>query len=109
MKNKIIIFIAIALIPAFVQAATVSLPNPLSVDSVPEFISNMIRGLLGVVGAIALFFLILGGFQWMTSQGNADKIQKGKDSMVWSIFGLVMVFVSYILINLVFQILGGGT
>jgi len=107
-KNKIIVFLTILLTPAFSKAA-VFLPNPISAESFAELIGNMIRGLLGIVGALALFYLVLGGITWMTSQGNADKVDKGKQTIVWAIFGLIMVFISYVLVNLVFQVLEGRT
>lgn len=103
--KKIIVIILLAL-PILAQA--VALPNPLgNIDSIPELANNMIRGLLGVSGAIALFFLVWGGIVWMTSSGNTDRIRKGKDTIVWAIFGLVMIFISYAIIRLLLTILQG--
>ncbi len=88
------------------------LPNPLGskenpIDSIPELANNMIKGLLGVSGAIALFFLVWGGIVWMSSSGNTERIRKGRDTIVWAIFGLTMIFASYIIIRLLLTILQG--
>ncbi|MBU1202588.1 pilin [Patescibacteria group bacterium] len=105
--KKIVLF-SLLLLPLSAKAA-VEVPNPLSADSIPELAGQMIRGLLGISGALALFFLVWGGILWMTSSGNSERVKKGKDSIVWAILGLVVIFLSYIVINFVFDILRGTT
>jgi len=103
MKNKkTFIILSIALTPLLVNASVVSLPKPLSADSIPDLAANMINGILGITGAIALFYFVWGGLTWMTSGGNAEKIKKGKDTIVWAIFGLAAIFGSYVVLNFVF-------
>jgi len=38
---------------------------------------------------------IWGGFQLLFSGGNPEKIQKGKDTLVWATLGLVIIFGSW--------------
>ena len=52
--------------------------------------------------------IVIGGVQWMTSGGNADRIRRGKDTLIWSIFGLLAIFVSYALIKFIFDALSGS-
>ncbi len=101
MKNKLIFSIVCLFLPLASKAA-VSLENPLEADSVPELVSNVIRGLLGIVGAIALFYLIWGGIVWLTSGGSAERVKKGKDTIVWAIYGLLIIFFSYVIVNYLF-------
>jgi type IV secretory pathway VirB2 component (pilin) len=82
------------------------LENPLGVDNIPDLIGKIIQGVLGVVGSMALLMFIFGGITWMTSGGNEEKIKKGKQIIVWAIFGIVIIFTSYSILNLVFEILG---
>lgn len=103
---KKIIYSLILLWPASVWA--VSLENPLQASSIPLLIGNVIKGILGVVGALALFFLVWGGMMWMTSTGNSQRIQKGKETIVWAIMGLVAIFVSYAVLRLVLSTLGAN-
>lgn len=97
---KKILFIIFLAAPQISHAA-IPLPNPVKAGSIPELIGYMIQGVLGVVGALALFYLVWGGIFWMTSGGNSDKVKKGKDAIVWSIFGLAIIFFSYALVNFV--------
>ena len=102
--KKIIVSILL-LLPSTAKA--VDLPNPLKADSVPELVGQVIKGLLGVTGSIALFMFVWGGITWMISQGHAEKLKKGKDTILWAVFGLIIIFMSYIVINFVFTVFGG--
>jgi len=105
-KIKGIIYLALLflLMPVtHVGQAAVTLGNPLPVNSLPELINNVIKGLLGIVGAVSLLMVVIGGIQWMTSGGNSERVKRGKDTLVWAILGLVVVFLSYAIINFVFQ------
>jgi hypothetical protein len=92
------------------QVKALSLPNPLGeVNSLQDVVLNIINFILGIVGLIALIELILGGFTILTSGGNPEKVKKGKDTIVWSIIGLAIIFGSYMLLQQVFDILQKST
>lgn len=80
--------------------------NPTGVTKVPVLIANIIKTILGVIGAVALFMFFWGGFGWLTSGGNPDKIKAGRDTLVWATIGLLVIFTSYTLVDVVFQALG---
>lgn len=103
---KKIILSILLLAPSAVEAASIALPNPLRAQSIPELSGQMIRGLLGISGAIALFMMVWGGIVWMTSNGSAERVKKGKDTILWTILGLVIIFLSYVVINFVFTLIG---
>lgn len=78
----------------------VKLDNPLGSVTTPQIlIGKIINSVLGVVGSLALLMFIFGGLTWMTSGGSADKVKKGKDIIVWSAIGLVVIFASYGLVR----------
>ena len=101
-RQKIITSLLVWLLPLLTRAQ-VDLPNPLPSRDIPTLISYAIRGLLGISGAIALLMLVWGGITWMTSAGNAERIKKGRDTIVWAIFGLLAIFFSYAIINFLFE------
>lgn len=84
---------------------TVCLVNPLKTASIPELVKNVISTAVGVVGALALLIFVYGGFLWLTSGGEAAKIQSGKDAMKWAAVGLAVVFSSYALVSFVLSTL----
>ena len=115
MKKPMIKFFAIFILVflflfnvSFVLAA--ELPNPLGGIKDPrEVIGNVIRAIFGIVGSLALAIFIYGGFMWVTSAGNEEKVKKGKDMIMWAAFGLAVIFVSYALVTFVINaVVGGG-
>lgn len=67
----------------------------LSSGNLIDTISSIIRVALGFLGIIAVVIILLGGFKWMTSGGNEDKVKKAKGLIFQGIIGLVIVLSSY--------------
>jgi len=61
---------------------------------------------LGLTGVLALIAFIYGGGLWLISAGNEDLIKKGRTSMLWAVIGIAVVFSSYAVLTLIFEILG---
>ena len=69
-------------------------------------INLIINTILGLVGTVALLFLIIGGYQYITSAGNPDQLQKAKTTLLYSIIGLAIAILAFIIINAVLSSLG---
>jgi hypothetical protein len=61
---------------------------------------------IGGAGAIALLMFIYAGFLMMTAQGNTEKMTQGRKTMVWAVFGLLGVFLSYAAVAAALKALG---
>ena len=92
------------IIPSYESA---ELDNPLAGNetSIPNLIARVIKIILGLVGIVSLVMFIYAGFLWLTAQGSMEKVKKGKDVMLYSVIGIVIVFSSYIVLNYLFGIL----
>lgn len=55
--------------------------------------------LIGAIGALALVYFVWGGVQWLTSYGNQQKIQKGREIMLQTVVALIVAFSSYLLVT----------
>lgn len=62
---------------------------------------NIIEILLHLVGYITIFFIILGGFKYMTAAGSADGMAKAKTTIMNAVIGLVLSIVSIAIVNVV--------
>ncbi len=80
---------AVELLPACVKTGSCSVNEMFSVAG------NAAKILLGMVGSVTLLIFIYGGFVWLTSGGNPDKIKKGKEILVQTTIGLLIVFGAY--------------
>jgi len=115
-NNKKLIFILILvaiggflLLSPALAAPTKALDNPLGTTDINALIGRVIKGVLGIVGSLALLMIIYGGFTMLTSGGAEQKINKAKGIIVWAIIGLVVIFLSYAILNAVLGVLTTGT
>ena len=69
--------------------------------SVNQLIRTVINWMLGVAFGIAVLFLIIGGFWYITSAGNEETAEKGKGTAVNAIIGIVIIILSYVIVNVV--------
>lgn len=90
------------LLTNFVQAIP-ALKNPLGTTDISKIAGKIIETILGIVGILALVMFIYGGILWMTSGGSAEKIKKGKDTIVWAIFGIAFIFLSYAILDFILK------
>ena len=69
--------------------------------SVNDLIKTVINWLLGIAFGIAVLFLIIGGFWYITSGGNEETAEKGKNTAINAIIGIVIIILSYVIVNVV--------
>lgn len=70
-------------------------------------IKNLLNTTFGVVGVIAVVMMIIGGFYYMTSQGSPERVQKGKNTILYGIVGLIIVLSAFAIVNFVLSSLLG--
>ena len=95
------------LVPADDRAG---IPNPFLDEgaSVYTVVRASINAAYAVASIVALIYLILGGYQYITSQGNPDMAAQAKSTLVNSIVGLVIILCSYLIIHFVLVRIGAG-
>ena len=84
----------------------VQLEKPIQDTDLIVIIGLIIQAILGVTGSLSLLMFVYGGFLWMTSAGNKNRVQKGKEVLIWATIGLTVIFSSYAMIKLIFHGLG---
>jgi hypothetical protein len=59
---------------------------------------DRIKGMLQTLGFIvAIIFVILGGYKFMTAGGSAEAIETGKKHIMWALVGLVIILLAEVL------------
>lgn len=70
-------------------------------------LASTVLGFLTLVAGLAfLLYFVLGGLQWLTSSGDASKVESAKNQMVGAAIGLVVVIAAYAIAGLVGMIFG---
>jgi hypothetical protein len=83
------------------------LRNPLGTTDVRVVLGRVVNAFLGISGSVALLMFVFGGFTWITSGGSPERIQKGKNAMIWAVIGIAFIFASYAVLNFVFRAISG--
>ena len=102
-------YISVVSLLAFPVSVSAALPPPPDVglpgnsnDNVSDVITSFITNiLLPLAGLIAVFFLIIGGYQYMTSAGNEELAERGKRTLQNAIIGLVIIILSYAIVTVI--------
>lgn len=71
-----------------------------------RIVLNLIEIALFLVGYIAVFFILFGGFQFLTGGDNPSKVEKARKTILNAVVGLVISFAAVVVTNLIFGILG---
>lgn len=89
-----------------------SIQGPLdsSVDSLGEIITKGLGFIMPMAGIVLLFVLISGGYDYMLSQGNADKMKSAQAKITSGVIGFILLIASFLITRLIAFIfgLGGG-
>ena len=59
---------------------------------------------LAVVGYIAFFFILFGGFQFLTGGSNPGQIEKARKTILNAVIGLIISLSAVALVNLIFGV-----
>jgi hypothetical protein len=81
--------------------------GPIDVGSPEDFVESILTLAIGIGGGIATLLIIFGGLQVLTSGGNPEKVQSGKEMITSAISGLLLIVFAVFILRLIgFEILG---
>jgi hypothetical protein len=74
--------------------------------NIGDIVSELLKYLFPLAGLLVLLYLLLGGFQLMTSAGDPKKMQEAKGKLTNALVGFIIIFMAYWLVQIVGKILG---
>ncbi len=74
-----------------------------STNALPNIIVNILNAVIGVAGLVAVVFIIIGGFNYMTSAGDPGKTKKAKDTILYAVIGLIICVLAFAIVNFVIK------
>ena len=66
-----------------------------------DVIIGIVNGIVGVLAIVAVIFIVVGGFNYMTSAGDTGKVQKAKNTIIYALIGLVIAVLAFAIVNFV--------
>ncbi len=68
----------------------------------------VINVLSAVVGVVAVIMMIVGGFRYVTSGGEANAVSAAKKTIIYALVGLVVVAMAQVIVHFVIHTATGG-
>ena len=77
-------------------------------DSLRAIIQTILNSIIAVMGIVAVVFIVIGGVNYMTSQGDPGKLKKAKDTILYACIGLVICALAFAIVNWTIGILNNA-
>lgn len=88
--------------------AVSSIPGSGTVDSASsaKFIATILNWVYAIAGLVAVIFIVMGGFNYVNSQGDPAKAKNAGQTIAFAIIGLIVVLVATAVTNLILSSIG---
>lgn len=70
-------------------------------SSVDNLVQTIVGILSFVIGIVSVIMIIVGGIRYTLSNGDAGRIKSAKDTVLYSVIGLVISLLAYVIVNFV--------
>lgn len=70
-------------------------PETAATQTVILFVGNMVSQVLLFMATISIFFVILSGANYIFAFVKEERVERGKKGLFWSVAGLVVILLSY--------------
>ena len=64
-------------------------------------LTSILNAIILIIGIVAVIFIIIGGVNYITSSGDSNKVKKAKDTILYSVIGLVICALAFVIVNFV--------
>ena len=88
--------------------STISFAANPNISSIETFIRTIINVLASLAGLVAAGFFVWGGFGYITSSGNIERLDRSKRTLLHAGLGLVIVLAAFVIANIVTSIAQGA-
>lgn len=77
-----------------------------TISCVPIVLLNVINAMIAFAGAYALYLFIMGGYKFISSNGDQKRLDSARANLMYGILGMVMIFSAFFIINIVAEATG---
>lgn len=89
-----------------IQSGAFPSAPPLSKITPASIIGNILPYIFGAAAIALLIYLILGGFQMMTSRGDPKAMQGAQAKITNALIGFVIIIIAFFIVQLLGQLFG---
>lgn len=99
----------LALIGSADAAMAQGIDSQTSFGSLGDVLVAFFEVLIRFIPGVAIVYLAISGYRYMTAQGNPDMVEKAKKSLTYAIVGVIVAFTAVLIIELFARQLGFKT
>jgi hypothetical protein len=78
-------------------------------QSLSDYAVDALNWIIAIVGFLAILGFLISAVMYFTAAGDEDKITKAKSAMTYSIIGVVVALMGFVIMNVVQNFLSAGT
>ena len=75
------------------------------VAGLDDAITNILNAIIASIGIVAVIFVLVGGINYMTSNGDAAKLEKAKKTILYACIGLAVCALAFAIVNWAIKII----
>lgn len=95
-----------AKIPAGIKTVEGVIPADTSIGRI---VTLLVAFIIVLATLAALLYIVIGALQWIMSGGDKQKVADARNHIIAAVIGLVVIALSFVIINVVIQTLGLGS
>ncbi len=69
-------------------------------------IGNIIKTIFGLISVIAVIVILISAIRFITSTGDAKRIQSARESLLYAVIGLIVAILAYAIVGFVIKSIG---
>ena len=66
-----------------------------STGNIYSLVQTVINAFLSIIGVMLLIYMLYAGYNWMTAQGDEEKVTKAKETIQRAIIGVIIIIAAY--------------
>lgn len=74
-------------------------------QDVDQIIQTVVNVLFFILGAVAVIMIIWSGIRYVTSAGNATAVTSAKNTLIYSVVGLIVAMLAYAIVSFIIDAL----
>jgi hypothetical protein len=67
-----------------------TITNPAKAESIGEFVALILRAVMAIGIPIAIIFIVLAGFKFITAQGSPQALAEARSNFVYTVIGIAI-------------------
>lgn len=64
-------------------------------------LSSILKAIILIMGLVAVVFIIIGGINYITSGGDAAKVKKARETILYAVIGLIICALAFAIVQFV--------